>query len=438
MTRRLYIILCLLALMPLVLSAQQIRVEGFERLKNPLLAPRTYSVDKKHATLDLYTQESGFEFSLGMQPIQAVEGDGMLTLLLPDKTTFFTIKHADYGVLTWKVPGGVLRKKKHYKAQLLTDSPKKEFTISKQWVVVHVEPSSAIVTIDSTTHRTMTGQVQAFLPIGHHSISVEAPFHKELADSFTLSDTARLDKYIRLQPHFAYLEVISQVPDAEIRIDGHLIGRGMAKSGRLEAGEHELALHRGALCLHKSRIYLPSAERRILTIDERGNTVNENSAQQQTWDYDLLADEPQQLQPDTFRIQAFDDSTEIWVDRELVAYGSWKGVLPSGTIAVSTRKDGLESRTQYVQVGGGSRQQVKMPTPYASYGWLSISCNVVDAQVWLDGKLVGSTPCIIPNLHIRKKYLLRITKDGYKPYERILTIRGNDMLRVDGKLKTGN
>jgi hypothetical protein len=79
-----------------------------------------------------------------------------------------------------------------------------------------------------------------------------------------------------------------------------------------------------------------------------------------------------------------------------------------------------------------------MPTPYATYGWLSISCNVVDAQVWLDGKLVGSTPCIIPNLHIRKKYLLRITKDGYKPYERILTIRGNDMLRVDGKLKTGN
>lgn len=348
--------------MPLVLSAQQIRVEGFERLKNPLLAPRTYSVDKEHATLDLYTQESGFEFSLGMQPIQAVEGDGMLTLLLPDKTTFFTIKHADYGVLTWKVPGGVLRRKKHYKAQLLTESPKKEFTISKQWVVVHVEPSCAIVTIDSTTHRTMTGKVQAFLPIGHHSISVEAPFHKEFTDSFTLSDSARLDKHIRLQPQFAYLEVISQIPDAEIRIDGHLIGRGMAKSGRLEAGEHELALHRGALCLHKSRIYLPSAERRILTIDKRGKTVNENNSQQQAWDYDLLAEEAQQQQPDTFRIQAFDDSTEIWVDRELVGYGSWKEKLSPGVYAVSTRKDGKESSTQYIHVGkDGSRQKRHLP-----------------------------------------------------------------------------
>ena len=431
MTRRLYIILCLLALMPLVLSAQQIRVEGFERLKNPLLAPRTYSVDKEHATLDLYTQESGFEFSLGMQPIQAVEGDGMLTLLLPDKTTFFTIKHADYGVLTWKVPGGVLRRKKHYKAQLLTESPKKEFTISKQWVVVHVEPSCAIVTIDSTTHRTMTGKVQAFLPIGHHSISVEAPFHKEFTDSFTLSDSARLDKHIRLQPQFAYLEVISQIPDAEIRIDGHLIGRGMAKSGRLEAGEHELALHRGALCLHKSRIYLPSAERRILTIDKCGKTVNENSSQQQAWDYDLLAEEPQQQQPDTFRIQAFDDSTEIWVDRELVGYGSWKEKLSPGVYAVSTRKDGKESSTQYIHAGKDGSKVLKTPSPYASYGWLNVSCNIVDAEVWLDNKLVGRTPCILQPQSTERRYTLKVSKKGYKSKEMVVTLHGNDMKDIN-------
>jgi hypothetical protein len=429
----------MLLLMPSMLSAQQIRVEEFECMRKPFLRPRPFSVDKEHAILDLETQESGFEFSLGMQPIQAVEGDGMLTLLLPDKTAYFTIKHADYGVLTWKVPGGVLRKKKHYKAQLLTDSPTKEFSLCKQWAVVHVEPSNAIVTIDSTTHSTMTGKVQALLPVGSHSIRVEAPFYEELADTFFLSDTARLDKHIRLQPQYSYLEVTAGSPDAEIRLDGHLIGKGMARTGRIASGVHELTLHRGALCIHRSMVTLASGERRILSVGETGTQHQSSVLPEYTAaSSDVISFFVQEEHPDTFHIRAFDDSTEIWVNREMVGHGSWKGVLPSGTIAVSTRKDGLESRTQYVQVGGGSRQQVKMPTPYASYGWLSISCNVVDAQVWLDGKLEGSTPCIIPNLHIRKKYLLRITKDGYKPYERILTIRGNDMLRVDGKLKTGN
>ena len=96
-------------------NAQQIRVEDFVRLKKPFLGTKTYQTDKQYVLLDLYTQESGFEFLLGKQPIEVQEGDGFLTLTLPDKTRHFTIKHPNYGQLIWKAPEE-LRRKKHYQA----------------------------------------------------------------------------------------------------------------------------------------------------------------------------------------------------------------------------------------------------------------------------------------------------------------------------------
>ena len=49
-------------------------------------------------------------------------------------------------------------------------------------------------------------------------------------------------------------------------------------------------------------------------------------------------------------IVAPDDSTAIWVNRELMGYGTWEGQLPIGYYQVSTEKEGLESRTTGIWV----------------------------------------------------------------------------------------
>ncbi|MBR2458609.1 MAG: PEGA domain-containing protein [Bacteroidaceae bacterium] len=420
------------------MSAQQIKVADFARLRKPFLRPRPYTVDKQFALLDLYTQEKVFEFLIGQQPVQVQEGEGMVTLMLPDMTAFFTIRHPDYGQLVWKVPDGPLHRKKRYHAQLLTDSPDKEFSIAHQWAVFRLQPAQAIVAIDSTMHRTLSGQIQVLLPVGSHSIRVEAPFYEELTDTFVISDAARLDMHISLHPLYSYLEVTSEVPGAEIRLDGYPIGKGEARSGRISPGVHELSLYRGPLCIHRSSVTLASGERRILSIG--GETAENRSDALSANDTLSAHDAATSLiahdeQPDSFHIRAFDDSTEIWVNREKVGYGSWKGQLESGIYAVSTRKDGMESRTQYVQVGGGIRQQVKMPTPYASYGWLSVSCNVVDAQVWLDGVPAGRTPCILPPMPASRRYVIKVGKEGYKTKEITVSPRGNDICDIKVKLK---
>ena len=322
------VILCMLCLVPALMSAQQIKVADFARLRKPFLRPRPYTVDKQFALLDLYTQEKGFEFLIGQQPVQVQEGDGMVTLMLPDMTAFFTIKHPDYGQLLWKVPDGPLHRKKRYHAQLLTDSPDKEFSIAHQWAVFRLQPAQAIVTIDSTMHRTLSGQIQVLLPVGSHSIRVEAPFHEELADTFVLSDTARLDMHINLHPLYSYLEVASEVPEAEIRLNGTPIGKGMARSGRISPGVHDLALYRGPLCIHRSSVTLASGERRILSVG--GETAENRSGALSANDTLSAHDAATSLiahdeQPDSFHIRAFDDSTEIWVNREKVEgpTGAW-------------------------------------------------------------------------------------------------------------------
>ena len=119
----------------------------------------------------------------------------------------------------------------------------------------------------------------------------------------------------------------------------------------------------------------------------------------------------------------------------MVAKGSWKEELPPGIHAISTRKEGIESPTQFIQAGTGNAQRLKMPTPYAKYGWLNVSSNVVDADVWLDGELIGKTPCILPPLSTYKKYTIRLSKEGYKEMKATVSLKDNDIQNLYLKLK---
>ena len=422
-------------------SAQQIRVEDFVRLKKTFLGAKNYQTDKQYALLDFYTQESGFEFLIGKQPIEVLEGNGFLTLALPDKTQHFTIKHPDYGQLIWKTPKE-LRRKKHYQAYLFTDSPDKEYKVDKQWAVFYIQPQQAIATIDSTMYRTMNGTIQAYLPLGKHQLKVEAPFYEVMEDSILLEEDKRLEKKIYLQPFYSFLSVESHYPAAEIWLNGELIGIQQAQSKRLQPGTYELSIRQDSLMLYQETIELAATERKVIDLKaiisppmiSSSDSATETLTEIQEG-FQPMVIQPPVLHSDSLFIQAFDEETEIWVNRELMAKGYWKGELPPGVHAISTRKEGVESPTQYIQIGDGKGQRLKMSTPYAKYGWVNISSNVVDAEIWLDGKLVGKTPCILTPLSTYKNYILKLRKEGYKEVETTISLKDNDMQNIYLKLK---
>ena len=445
---KLYFILCIILWgMPAGLSAQQIRVDDFSRLKKPFLGAKPYTTDKQFALLDLYTQESGFEFLIGKQPVTTQEGDGFLTLSIPDKTRSVTIKHPEYGQLVWKTPEE-LRKKKHYQAYLFTDSPDKEYKVEKQWAVFYIQPEQALVTIDSTLYRTLDGMVQAYLPLGKHALKVESPFYQAQEDTICLEEEKRLERQIHLQPFYSFLAVNSHIPYAEIRLNGELIGIQEAQSKRMLPGSYTLTIQKDSFLLYQETIELAAAEKKVIDLKKRfssptlitSTNATENGKPMTTTatlptGFQPVVITPPTPRPDSLHIKAFDDETEIWVNRELVAQGSWKEELPPGVHAISTRKDGMESATQYLHTGDGKGVRLHMAAPSANHGWLNISSNVIDAEVYLDGLPVGKTPCILPALSIDKSYHVRISKPGYKDAETTVTLKGNDMQNITMKLK---
>ena len=289
----------------------------------------------------------------------------------------------------------------------------------------------------------MNGVVQAYLPLGKHSFKVESPFYETQEDTLCLKENRRLERQVHLQPSYSFLTVNSHIPYAEIRLDGELIGIQEAQSKRLLPGTYLLTVQKDSLLFYQEPIQLDMAERKSIDLKKilhftSGSTTDMASSigdNQLPQGFQPSVVTPPVPRPDSLHIRAFDEETEIWVNRELVAQGSWKEKLPPGLHAVSTRKDGIESPTQYIRIGDGKGQRLKMVTPYAKYGRLNVSSNVVDAEVWLDGISVGKTPCILPPLSTYKKYTIKLTKEGYKEVKATVSLKDNDMQNLHLILK---
>lgn len=436
--------------------AQRIHIEEFAQYKKPLLGKASFSTDKQHALLDLITNEKGFQFFIGDAAITPTEGEGVVTLSLPDRTGALTIKHPEYGQLTWKVPGKGIRKRRHYHAYLQTESLTKAFQQQKQWAVLTVNPAQALIYLDSTLYPIQEGYLSLYLPLGKHSCRIESPFYQTLNDTIELVDTARFEKRFDLTPYYAYLTVETAFPDAQIWLDGQLLGTQRVESGRLTPGPYRLTISRMDNIYYDQQIDIANAERKV--IDLRSVTLQPlREAEYQPGvgllvsDTATLATTGQPSGSDAIRNQfsinaqsgtlqsnihivAVDADTEIWLNRELVGKGEWSGQLAPGFYAVSSKKDGLESRTRYFWVEAGAAAEWDLGSPMADYGLLNISCDEADATIFLNGIAIGTAPCVLHDLPIDRSYRIRLVK-GRKEAETLVHLKGNDIVNVNLKLK---
>ena len=137
----------------------------------------------------------------------------------------------------------------------------------------------------------------------------------------------------------------------------------------------------------------------------------------------------------TVTITAPDDTTQIWINREPMAFGKWEGQLEMGYYLVNTVKDGVESKTVELWVDNTLPVMLDLTAPQASYGLLNIHSNVVGATVLIDGKEVGVTPCVVEHLLASKPCQIRLKREGYKDAEAKVTPVGNDMLDIELRMK---
>lgn len=424
--------------------AQRMHVEDFGRYKKPFLHKASFTTDKQQALLDFFTNEKGFQFFVEDAPVAATEGEGMVTLALPHRTGSLIIKHPVYGQLAWKVPNGVLKKKKHYHAYLHTESLEKEFRQQKQWALISTVPERAIVYVDTVIHPLLDGNLSLYLPLGRHVCRIESPFYQTLNDTIELTDIVRFEKRYVLQPFYAYLTVETDWPDARICLDGDSLGLQRVETSRLMPGRYRLTVNQGDSLYYEQWLELANAERKVVDLHgielrpfpQLGQSIEMSGFPDEVLADSMASDGLQELsgQWADVHITAFDADTEIWLNRERVGQGEWRGNLAPGFYAVSSRKEGLDSRTDFFWVDAGKSVELNLISPLADYGLLNVSCDEVDATVFLNGLAIGSAPCVLRNLPVGRTYRVRLVK-GRKAAETFVRLRGNDIVNVKLKLK---
>ena len=436
-------------------SAQEMHIVEFKKLKKGPLNMNHVVTSKQQSILDLKTSEKGFSFlANGKQEIAVEEGEGILTLKTPDKTSFIVVKHADYGQLTWQVPQKKgLRRKKHYTATLRTFSPDKEYKLQEQWVIFEIQPEDAILTIDSTMMTIHGGRKQVYLPIGKHGWLAEAPFHQEEKDTVELTDEDRQIVKIALQPIYSYLSVKTALEGCNIFVDGQLIGQTRGTSGHLREGSHRLVVMKDSLCYYdadfnigwreKKTIELMAGDLHPIARMNHGDRLPYSGVQpdqrpvlkiQDSIPSDSVVKASVTIKAPV-SIKALDDFTSIWVNRELKGYGSWEGVLEAGFYLISTEKDGLESRTTSLWINDATPVKLDLLAPMDSYGMLNVQSNEIGADIYLNGKLAGTTPCVIKDLPADSNCEVRLEKPGFSTAMKTVKVVGNDLTYVKLELK---
>ena len=435
-------------------GAQQMSVEDFTRLKRPIWNRSKVTVDKKMALLDLITEEKGFEFTAGgNQPVEVEEGEGMITLKLPHKSMYINIKHPDYGQCTFRVPVKWLKKKKRYKATLLTYNPDKEYKLKSQWALFDISPENAILKVDSMTELVRKGTAEFYLPLGMHTYHVEAPFHEEVTDSFCLTDTAKVVVPVILQPFYSYLTVKSPWPNGDLYVDNMLVVNDGETSFRLTEGSHHVALVWNGDTYYDGYVNIGRAEKKVIEVKEselylrklkpadavsvmpKRPTASKQGEEVKVDSTFVKPGAPKDLVYAPITLDLPDEDLEVWIDREKVGKGSWKGMLPVGYHIISTMKDGQQSASVPLWVENGNPVELKLAIPQSNYGMLNIHSNVTDAHIYIDGQLVGKTPYIVQQLDASRSYEILLKKEGYKEKKQIVRPRGNGLIEVEIKLK---
>lgn len=421
-------------------NAQTMEVKDFTRMKRPLWKRSKVVVDKQKALLDLTTTEKGFTFKAnGTEQAETAEGDGIITVKVPHKTRFLTIAHPTFGQLTWRVPVKYLKRKKHYRATLLTSDPTKAYKLSQQWVVMQVQPANVIVHMDSTVHLLRDGNLALQLPLGTHHYQVESPFYEEVTDSFCLSDTAKTVLNITLQPAYSYLKVVTPWTGADIYVDGQLLDPVTSTSSRLMAGTHYLSVRKGGLSYYESSIQIGRAEKRVMTLTQSDFdprwmpkvTVIQPQATADTVQTAQAIQEPAA----SVTLKAATPDTEILIDRVLVGKGEWSGQLTKGYHQLNTRQDSVESATSDLWIDSELPLEQQLAVPQTSEALINIHSNVVGAQIFINNRLVGQTPYIVEHLLANKVYEVRLEKKGYKTVSQKIQPKGNELTDMNIKMK---
>ena len=132
-----------------------------------------------------------------------------------------------------------------------------------------------------------------------------------------------------------------------------------------------------------------------------------------------------------------DADAEIWIDDVKKGTRTFQGELSYGTYFVECRQAGHRtSQTEVTITPENVSKPITLPRPTPIYGSIDVNSSPVDADIYIDGKRVGTSPMFIPE-YLIGQHSIRLSKAGHSDYTATITVSEGATSEVSATLQNG-
>jgi formylglycine-generating enzyme required for sulfatase activity len=382
--------------------SQQINVQSFQLLESDMDArivyPKNDQDGKLCAIVKVVTVETGFSFDVGMVGIVDIAyKPGEIWLYLRNGTQRITITHEKLGVLRnyfFPIP---IESGMTYEMKLITARVEQvivEPEIESQWLLIDATPNTALIFLNDQFEG--SGNLQKKLMPGRYTYRIEAPLYYPEAGIINITTDNRESLEVSLNPNFGFIEVITE-PESGARVLINGREAGFVSNGRSEA------LQSGEYTVTAIKEQFQPASGKVSLSDNETQTV-------------VL-----KLTPNFATVEVgIPNDAVLFVNNQRRSHGSWNGRLNAGIYLLEARKPNHYTARQEIQLKAGDQRTFSLE-PQPITGSLDVISTPPQANVRLNGQLVGTTPITVESLLVGE-YVLIIDKPGFNAVQKMVSV----------------
>ena len=415
--KRLIAIFSIIALAAVAAVAQTMSVAGFEERPMDMDARVTHPVTDPNgqtcALIKVETTQTGFGFDTGViQVVKTEQKIGEVWVYVQPRVKKITIMHQDYEpVRDYYFPTGALKEATVYLLKLRTAGTPVQAASTQQhsgFLIINSEPQGAEVWLNNES----TGEVTPFrrkLAIGDEvPYRLSLPLYHDEAGMVTV-DQPRKELQFALRPAFGSVTVTSTPSGALVFLDEKQVGQTPLTLDRIASGSHSLRLQAPQYAV----------ERRNVSVTD-GQTANVAVTLAARF-AEITVQAPQ--------------GAVVTVDGDRKGSGTLSWRQGEGLCDIVVSMAGHRDARRQLEVVAGRAQTVQL-TPQPIYGSASVDSDLMDAEIWIDGKQYGVTPNVVERLLVGSHTLV-LKKSGYADLQQQFSVEEGKEASLLVKLPTG-
>jgi formylglycine-generating enzyme required for sulfatase activity len=284
------------------------------------------------------------------------------------------------------------------------------FVLTAVPVRITITPSPDTTSLSRFPLSVKVGERYLVLP-GRYRVFAEKEGYQKLEASITVEFGSDSTFVYQLRKLPGLLDVVSlPVQDAEVRVDGSVIGKTPLASIEIEEGRHKLSV--------AAQRYLPNLQ----SIEIQGMGVRQR--------IEVV------LQPGwgSLRIESKPDGADVWLKGAVVGQTPLQIEPMGGVYTIELRKDGWKPILDKIKIEPGETVKMLQFALQKVEGVLELTSRPSGASVMLNGEFRGQTPTSLSIIQ-KKDHQLSLSRSGFITVSRSIRIIEAKVQHVDIQLE---